>query len=152
MALIHEELYQSEDMARIDFAGYIQKLVTDLYSSYGIDCETIKLNINAGNILLDIDKAIPCGLIINELVSNSFKHAFPDGKEGEVSVTLRSDNNTIALTISDNGLGFPKDLDFQNTESLGMQLVVTLTNQIDGTLELDRSGGTTFKITFAGTV
>lgn len=149
MALIHEELYQSEDLARVDFAEYIQKLVTELYSSYGVDCETIKLNINAANILLDINKAIPSGLIINELVSNSLKHAFPDGKEGELSVVLRSDNNQFTLTIRDTGVGFPDDLDFRNTASLGMQLVVTLTNQLDGTIELDRSGGTTFNITFA---
>ncbi len=150
MALIHAELYQSEDLARIDFAGYIRKLVTNLYSSYGVNFETIKLNINAPEVLLDVDTAIPCGLIINELVSNTLKYAFPDGKEGEIHIALRPDNNKLTLTISDNGVGFPKDLDFRNTKTLGMQLVISLTNQLDGTIELDKSGGrTTFYITFA---
>ena len=150
MALIHAELYQSEDLARIDFAKYIRKLVAALYNSYGVDFETIKLNINAPDVLLGVDTAIPCGLIINELVSNCLKHAFPAGKEGELHIDLRPANNKLTLTISDSGVGFPKDLDFRNTKTLGMQLVISLTNQLDGTIELDKSGGgTTFYITFA---
>ncbi len=150
MALIHAELYQSEDLARIDFARYIRKLVAALYNSYGVDFETIKLNINAPDVLLGVDTAIPCGLIINELVSNCLKHAFPAGKEGVLHIDLRPANNKLTLTISDNGVGFPKDLDFRNTKTLGMQLVIALTNQLDGTIELDKSGGrTTFYITFA---
>jgi len=148
MALIHEELYQSEDLENIDFAGYIRRLVTDLYGSYGVDSETIKLNLNAENILLGINKAIPCGLIINELVSNSIKHAFPQGKVGEISISFHSDSDTLTLRFSDNGVGFPKDLDFRATRSLGMQLVTTLIKQLDGSIELDRSAGTTFTISF----
>jgi two-component sensor histidine kinase len=89
-------------------------------------------------------------LIINELISNSLKHAFPAGKEGEIRINLRSDNdNKFTLIISDNGVGFPKDLDFRNTETLGLQLVMTLVKQLRGTIELDRSSETEFKITFA---
>jgi len=151
MALIHEELYQSKDLSKIDVAKYLQKLATDLINSYGIKQEDIKLKMAIHEVLLGVNTAVPCGLIINELVSNSLKHAFPNGKEGEIRVALRSDNaNKFALIVSDNGVGFPKDLDFRNTETLGLQLVTTLVKQLGGTIELDRSGGTEFKITFTG--
>ncbi|MDP2993004.1 MAG: ATP-binding protein, partial [Deltaproteobacteria bacterium] len=140
----------SGDLARIDFAQYIRSLAADLFRSYGVSSGAITLKINAGDVLLGIDRAIPCGLIVNELVSNSLKHAFPAGKKGEIQINLRSDNdNGFTLTLSDNGVGFPKDLDFRNAETLGLQLVITLVKQIEGTIELDRSGGTEFKITFA---
>ncbi len=150
MALIHERLYQSGDLARIDFAQYIRSLAADLFRSYEVSSGAITLKINAGDVLLGIDRAIPCGLIVNELVSNSLKHAFPAGKKGEIQINLRSDNdNGFTLTLSDNGVGFPKDLDFRNAETLGLQLVITLVKQLKGTIELDRSSGTEFKITFA---
>ena len=153
MALIHEKLYQSEDLARIDFAEYTRKLTTSLFHSYAVYPETITLEIKADDVFLCIDNAVPCGLIINELVSNSLKYAFPGGKKGEIRVELRSDKNPHAgnkftLMVSDNGAGFPKDLDFRNTETLGLQLVMTLVKQIKGTIELDRDGKTEFKITF----
>ena len=149
MALIHEHLYQSEDLAQIDFAQYIQELVYSLFSSYaaGVSGITLKLDVDA--ILLDIDTAIPCGLILNELVSNSLKHAFPDGRRGEICIGLRLDHERQTLLVRDNGVGLPENLNFQNTESLGLQLVCTLTDQLKGTITLDRSGGTTFKIAFA---
>ena len=108
------------------------------------------------DVLLDIDTAIPCGLIINELVSNSLKYAFPtdsvcqgqDRANGKISVDLHSNNNGLTLIVSDNGIGFPPDLDFRKTESLGLQLVDTLTGQLDGEIQLDREGGTAFRITF----
>ena len=159
MALVHEYLYQSKDLARIDFAEYIPDLANYSFRSYQSYTDTIQLRINIEDgISLDIDKAIPCGLILNELVSNSLKYAFPAGaqshpenrgREGEIRIDLRSDkDNECTFIVSDNGVGFPKDLDFRNTESLGLQLVVSLVDQLDGTIELDRSGGTTFKITF----
>jgi PAS domain S-box-containing protein len=150
MALVHEELYQSKDLEKIDLAGYIRKLVTGLIHSYEVNPDDIKQKINVHNVLLCVNTAIPCGLIINELVSNSLKHAFPDGKEGEILIELRSDNdNKFTLIVSDNGVGFPKDLDFRNSETMGLQLVITLVKQLKGTIKLDRSAGTTFKISFA---
>jgi Signal transduction histidine kinase len=102
------------------------------------------------NVLPDVDPAIHCGLIINELVSNSLKHAFPRGKRGEIQIALSSDTDKkLTLVVGDNGIGFPKDLDFQNTESLGLQVVVTLVKKLKGTIELDRSSGTEFKIVFS---
>jgi PAS domain S-box-containing protein len=150
MALIHEKLYQSEDLARIDIAGYIRDLISSLFRSYGASAAAIKVKTDVHDILLDINAAIPCGLIINELVSNCLKHAFPDGRGGKLVTELRSDNDKhCSLIVSDNGIGFPEDIDFRNTESLGMQLVITLVEQLDGSIELDRSSGTAFRIRFS---
>ncbi len=149
LALIHERLYRSSDLARIDFTEYIRALAADLFRSYGDDSGAITLKTNVDDVSLEIDTAIPCGLIINELVSNSLKHAFPGGKEGEVRIGLHSDNDhEITVIVGDNGVGLPKELDFRSTESLGLQLVCTLTAQLGGTIELDRSGGTEFKVAF----
>jgi PAS domain S-box-containing protein len=149
MALVHERLYQSKDLASIDFAEYVRNLVTYLFRAYGVNPNVIKLKIHLGNVLLGVDTAIPCGLIINELVSNSLKHAFPDGREGEICIEFRSDDSQCTLMVGDNGVGFRQDLDFRDTGSLGLQLVDTLVDQLEGTIELNRSGGTAFKITFA---
>jgi PAS domain S-box-containing protein len=149
MALVHERLYQSPDLTRIDFAEYVRSLANHLFRSYGVNTNVIKLKINVDDVFLGVDTAIPCGLIINELVSNSLKHAFPDGGEGEVRIELRADDGQLMLMVSDNGVGFPQDLDFRDTGSLGLQLVNTLVEQIEGTIELDRSDGTAFRIAFA---
>jgi two-component sensor histidine kinase len=151
MALIHDKLYQFKDLGKIDIAHYIRELVTELAYSYGVKPDEIKLKINVQEVLLGVDTAIPCGLIINELVSNSLKHAFPDGRTGEIRIDfLRSvnDNNTFTLVIDDNGLGFPKDLDFRSTETMGLQLVNTLVKQLSGSIELNGSRGTKFQIAF----
>lgn len=157
MALIHEKLYQSKDLARIDFGQYIQGLVVHLFRSYRIDPKTIALETDVKNSFLDINLAIPCGLIINELVSNSLKHAFVENRAGgernesldKIYVSLHSNGEgRFALVVQDNGVGFPKDLDFRKTKSLGLQLVNDLVNQIDGSIELQRGRGTAFKITF----
>lgn len=147
MAIVHEKLYQSDDFSRINFAEYIKKLLYDLLSSYGINSKFIKQKINVENILMDINLAIPCGLIINELVSNSIKHAFPEGM-GEISIEFYSKSDKHVLIIADNGVGFPEDLDFQNTETLGLRLVNALVTQLYGKIELYRDEGTTFKIIF----
>ena len=149
MAFVHEKLYQSKDLARINLAEYIRDLATNLFHSYGVSSTAIKLKITADDTLLDINTAVPLGLIINELVSNSLKHGFPKGGEGKINIELRSDNNgKFTLTVSDNGVGFSKDLDFQNTNSLGLRLVRTLTNQLKGNIEIRSNGGTEFKIIF----
>jgi two-component sensor histidine kinase len=149
MALVHERLYQSKDLARVDFAKYIRGLANYLCRSYGVNTNVIQLRTNLHDVFLGVDTAIPCGLILNELVSNCLKHAFPDGREGEIRIELRSDgNDKFTLMVSDNGVGLLEDLDFRDTKSLGLQLVNTLVNQLEGTIELDRRGGTAFKITF----
>jgi len=149
MALVHEKLYQSKDLAKINFEKYIRNLTNHLFRAYRTNSNAIKLKINVNDVSLSIDTAIPCGLIINELVSNSLKYAFTEGREGEIRIDLHSDGaNKFRLIVSDNGAGFPKDLDFRNSPSLGLQLVNSLTNQLDGTIKLDGSSGTEFKITF----
>jgi PAS domain S-box-containing protein len=157
IALIHEQLYQSKDLVRIDFAEYTQNLGSYLFQSYGVSSNDIKLRVKVDNILMGVDTAIICGLIINELVSNSLKYAFPKGwarsrgskSKGEICIGLNPYENKLTLIVSDNGIGFPKDVDFRKTKSLGLQLVVALTDQLGGTIKLSRGIGTTFKITFS---
>ena len=149
MALIHEHLYQSEDLARIDAAQYIQDLVYSLFNSYETQSESIISKLDVDEIFLEVDTAIPCGLILNELISNALKHAFPDGRAGEICINLHSNQEKqLTLSVRDNGVGLPEELDFRNTESLGLQLVCTLTAQLKGTITLDSSRGTAFQITF----
>jgi two-component sensor histidine kinase len=149
MAIVHEKLYQSEDLATINLSDYIQDLVSNLSYSYEVNLESIVFKIDVEDVLLDIDTAIPCGLIINELISNSLKYAFPRGKSGEIWIKLKSSaKNQLRLIVSDNGMGLPENFDFNNTESLGLQLVDALTIQLKGTIEIDRARGTKFLITF----
>ncbi len=150
MALIHEKLYRSGDLARIRFAEYIEELTSNIFASYGVNSDKIRLMIKVGDVFFDVNTAIPCGLIINELVSNSIKHAFPDGRTGEINIELQPEaDEKYLLTVSDNGKGFPSDLDFRNSLSLGLKLVITLTKQLGGTIELNRSAGTSFIIKFS---
>ncbi|WP_406670647.1 PAS domain S-box protein [Methanolobus sp. ZRKC4] len=148
MALIHEELYQSKDMSNIDFSDYTEKLMDYLSKSYGTGNKNIKLSSNIENVYLNVDTAVPLGMIINELVSNSLKHAFLNGEQGTINVGLRVRDDRFVLKIKDNGIGFPSDMDFRNTESLGLQLVITLVDQIDGTIKLNTEKGTEFTIDF----
>ncbi|MGA9139582.1 MAG: histidine kinase N-terminal 7TM domain-containing protein [Methanocella sp.] len=147
MALVHEKLYRSRDLSRINFGEYVHSLIASLARSY-IASPAITTRIEVPDIYLDIDGAIPCGLIINELVSNSLKYAFRDGRAGEVCVSLSRREGIYTLVVSDDGAGLPPDLDFRNTASLGLQLVNTLVGQLEGTIELDSAGGTMFRITF----
>jgi two-component sensor histidine kinase len=148
MALIHEKLYQSEDLASIKADEYIGSLVHGLHRSYVTRTDRITLTIDVEDIPLRVDTAIPCGLIINELVSNSFKHAFPRGK-GEIKVLLHSLNGDIELLVADNGIGLPEDIDFRTTETLGLRLVAMLAeDQLNGEIELNRMEGTAFHIRF----
>ncbi len=147
MALAHENLYNSKNLENIDLQTYIPTLVDYLVSSYGFSRDSIKIHINIKNIIFGIDTSIPIGLIINELVSNSLKHAFREGMR-EIRVELYHENDGFVLKVSDNGAGFPEDIDFRDTDSLGLQLVSSLVEQIEGNIELDRSHGTEFTITF----
>jgi PAS domain S-box-containing protein len=157
MSLIHERLYQSADLAKIDFSHYIRNLANHLFQSYRIDPEAVVLRTNVKDVSLDINKAIPCGLIINELVSNSLKYAFPEVegsgrknvKKGEIDIRLSSSDGKVMLLIKDNGTGLPEDLDIETADSFGLQLVTTLVAQLNGKIDIKRKPGATFKITFA---
>ena len=146
MALIHEKLYQARDISRVDFAEYVRSLTAYLSRSY-MPGHGVEIVIAIEGIYLDIDKAIPCGLIINELVSNSLKYAFPDGRKGEIRIGLEHSDNVYTLKVGDNGAGLPPGLDFRNTTSLGLQLVNTLVGQLEGTIGLSDGSGTRFRIT-----
>ncbi|MFY9639247.1 MAG: histidine kinase dimerization/phosphoacceptor domain -containing protein [Methanobacterium sp.] len=148
MAIIHERLYQSTDLKRINFGEYINSLVTELFHTYNAEPSLTKLRIDADDILIDIDTSIPLGLIVNELITNCLLHAFPDGNIGEIKVDFHTIDDHYQLSVKDNGIGFPDDLDFKNTDSLGMLMINSLTDQIDGFIELDNSHGTEIKITF----
>jgi len=148
MALIHEKLYGSSDLSCIDFGEYVQSLTAYLLRSYSSGNHTIKLNTDVSDILLGIDLAIPCGLIINELVSNSLKYAFPGGRAGTITVSMRRDGEQYILVVGDDGVGMPLDLDYRKTGSLGLQLVDLLNEQLEGSIGMSRSGGTWFTIRF----
>jgi two-component sensor histidine kinase/sensor domain CHASE-containing protein len=149
MALIHERLCKSKDLSGINIKEYIHDLANNLFHSYGVLSSRIKLNTDIDDIMINLDTATPCGLIVTELVSNSLKHAFPEGNKGELIIKLKSDNyENFTLIVKDNGIGFPKDLDFRTTNTLGMQLVTGLVGQLKGTIDLDQSRGTEFKIIF----
>jgi len=149
MALVHEKLYLSKDLANIDFSQYLQSLTLHLFQSYQIHPHSIRLTMNMEKIFLNINTAIPCGLIVNELVSNALKHAFPDGRTGEIRIELfRAEGDKNCLVVSDNGVGFPEGLDFRNAETLGMQIISMLVDQLDGQIEVGRQEGTFFKIVF----
>jgi two-component sensor histidine kinase len=147
MTKIHTRLYQSEDYALIHFKGYMEELLGELSRSYGFPHENLIIDIQ--DISLNINTAIPTGLIVNELVSNAMKHAFPNGNKGPITVTLSSENTHNILTVSDNGIGLPPHIDFRNTESVGFSLLGLLVEQINGTVKLLRDNGTQFIITFS---
>jgi PAS domain S-box-containing protein len=166
MALIHEELYKGKGTDTLDFATYIQKLTKELFSSYNLRNDDISLILDLQEAYFDMDTAIPLGIIVNELVSNSLKHAFSDGKEWEISISLKKtkdlglnrenpetdniyrENYQYILTVADNGRGIPEEIDLQTVDSLGLQLVNILVEQIEGCIELKREQGTEFAIWF----
>ncbi|MGE3499296.1 MAG: histidine kinase dimerization/phosphoacceptor domain -containing protein [Candidatus Binatia bacterium] len=152
MALVHEKLYQSRNLSRVDFGDYVQNLTALLFRSYGARVASIELEIIVGHLFLSIDTAVPLGLIINELVSNCIKYAFPGGRRGRVRLELKpcADEGRAEVLVADDGVGFPADIDFRETETLGMQLVRALTHQIGGSVELRCDGGTEFSIRFPG--
>jgi PAS domain S-box-containing protein len=149
MALIHEKLYQSENLAQINFNEYLESLVNDLYRSYQMHKNQIKIKLDVDEVIFGIDIAVPCSLLINELIANSLKYAFPDNNSGEINIHFHSlQNGHYSLQISDNGVGLPPDIDYRHTKSLGLQLVNTLVQQINGMIELDSNQGTAYRITF----
>jgi PAS domain S-box-containing protein len=149
MALIHEELYQSVNLSQVDFPGYIRNLCENLMISYGADRDRISLDVKAEETEVIVDTAIPCGLIINELITNSLKHAFPEKRKGTISLSFKQlRSKEFLLTVSDDGVGIPKGVDIYSTSTLGMQLVTVMVEQLGGTLKVKRKGGTSFTIRF----
>lgn len=155
MALLHEKVYECKDLSRINFREYVSSVVGGLISTYSLKPGQVQLKIEIEEIVLDIKTSIPLGLLINELVSNSLKYAFPGSRKGYLQVHLESckgkseeEKNNYALIVSDNGVGFPEDQDFRNTKTLGMRIVGALVAQLHGDIELDRKDGTSFTIKF----
>lgn len=147
MALIHEKLYQSKDLARIDFSEYAGGLIEYLLSAYQVQSNSIRVKIDIDNTFLPVNTAIPCGLIMNELISNSLKHAFPDGRKGEIRIRFCKEG-AYTLTLSDDGIGFPESIDVHHATSLGLRLVNGLILQLGGFMKLNVEQGTEFQITF----
>jgi PAS domain S-box-containing protein len=148
IALIHDRFYQAEGTSRIDFDEYIKRLCENLMVSQGVPKDKITLIIKADKIALDIDHAVPCGLIINEVINNSIRHAFPGERKGVIEIVFKKQDNHILLQIGDNGVGFSHDIDFENPETLGLQLIRVLAEQIDATVKLDNSNGVIYSISF----
>jgi PAS domain S-box-containing protein len=148
IALFHEKLYQSKDLGRVEIAEYLKGLANGLFATYGVNPDDIVLAIHTEDIPLGVDAAISCGLIVNELVSNSLKHAFPERRKGLVEVTLSSDGTDVILEIADNGVGFPTNLDFRSPGTLGLKLVAIFAEQVGGTMDLARDRGTRFRLCF----
>lgn len=151
IALVHEKLYRTKDFNAIDFSGYLESLADHLLRTYLDDPEKISLKLDAEGVKLGIDDAVPCGLIICELLTNSLKYAFPDGGGGTIAIHFQAgEEQTIVLTFSDDGVGLPNGLDFRNTESLGLQLVNMLVRQLRGQIAVEQKDGTSFVISFKG--
>jgi PAS domain S-box-containing protein len=164
MALIHEELHKCGGFEKLNFSQYIKELAGNLFMIYKFGNNIVSLNMDlAENLFFDMDTAVPLGIIVNELISNSLKHAFPGRNKGEVLIKLREEeseeciksinkdckNTSFALTVSDNGIGIPENFEIEDLDSLGLQLVTTLVEQLDGDLELKRNNGTEFTIKFS---
>jgi two-component sensor histidine kinase len=148
MALIHEQLYQTENFAKVDLAKYIYKLIANLKNSYKSHT-SIEWKVNIAPISLDLDEAISCGLIVNELISNSLKYAFPMKDRGEIQINFyQLDENYLSLSVKDNGIGIGSNIDLDNTKTLGLKLIKSLTGQLRGTVVINRDMGTEFQITF----
>ncbi len=149
MALVHEKLYRSPDMAGIDFQDYLHSLARTVYQDYQRLLGQVELKIELEPVNLNINQAVPVGLIVNELITNSLKHAFPEGRKGKIWVVMKkAEGNKVMLQVKDDGVGLPQELDPKRTESLGLMIVYTLAKQIDGRIELRREGGTDFRIIF----
>jgi two-component sensor histidine kinase len=150
MALLHEILYQTQDLALVDFSKYLMRMVDHLFRSYGVTSRQIRLHTELDPIALELDDALPFGLLISEVISNSLKHGFPDGREGEIRILLRHPPGaTVSLALYDDGVGLPSDLDWTTSRTLGLRLVRALSQQLHATLDIHSQGGTEVRIAFA---
>jgi len=149
MSLVHEKVYRSKSLSEIEFADYTRFLATQLFSFYMVDTRRVKLEVTVQKMMVDINTAVPLGIVMNELISNALKHAFPNNRSGTLAIRGEATGERIDLVISDDGVGMPEGLDFKNTGTLGMRLALGLLDQIDGTLTQEPGPGTTFVITIA---
>ena len=147
MALVHERLYRSDDISSIDMGDYAKFMGTSLVRFYGVGAAQVKFEVEMPDVRFDINRAIPLGLLLNELLSNALKHAFPAGRKGNITLTGEQAGDSVRITVQDDGCGIPATLDWKDTQSLGLRLVNSLTEQLSGTIELDRTSGTKFTIT-----
>ncbi len=149
MSLVHETLYRSDDLARVNLSRYLGELCENLFRAFGVDAAHIHLDFNVAPVIISLDKSIPCGLLVNEIVSNSLKYAFPGERTGNITVHLMTESDSrVTLILADDGVGMLPDIDFLQSNTLGLQLVNILTEQLGGHLTMDRSGGTRFEISF----
>jgi two-component sensor histidine kinase/HAMP domain-containing protein len=148
LTLIHESLYQAKDFSRIEFVSYLRELLLRLLQAYKTPGQSITGKVDGTEIYLDITQAIPCGLIVNELASNSLKHAFPGGREGEILVAIKKEGDRVSLSVKDNGVGLPLNFNFPDPIMLGLQIVTTLANQLSGAISYAANGGAEFTLTF----
>jgi len=148
IALIHEKLYQSKDYSRVPFSEYAKSLASNIFAATGVSPAAVSLQLAMEDVSLGVDKAIPCGLILNELITNSLKHAFPPPARGTVRVELRAENGLITFSVSDDGVGMSEKFDLKDSSSLGLSLVYTLVEQLEGQVEILREAGTTFRVRF----
>jgi PAS domain S-box-containing protein len=146
MSFVHEKLYQTKDISQIDFYDYVQFLVSHLFTTYDINREKIHVINETQGVVLDLNTAIPIGLILNELVSNIIQHAFPDGREGEITISAHIADDALIISVSDNGIGLSEKQDWRELPTVGLRLVTSLVDQLDGSIELERSGGARFTI------
>ena len=148
--MVHEKMYQIGDLARMEIGSYLKSLTHHISQMYLTNPLSVTIKIKAKDILLPIDQAIPCALLVNELLSNSLKYAFPKRKPGKIEISMATDGTGYyVLVVADNGIGLPLHIDYKKTKSLGMQLVTTFASQLQGTIELQRKQGTKFTIKFA---
>ncbi len=148
MVIVHEQLYASDNLAEINMAEYLEKLAAYMYHACEINIHDIALRLKLDPFMLSIVRAVPCGLLVQELMSNAFRHGFPQGRKGKIFVTFQTADDTLTLSVRNTGVPFPDDVDIHATTSMGMDLIDAFTTQLRGTLELDRTEGTTFTITF----
>ncbi len=153
MALVHELLYQSKDFAHLAIGRYIESIGSWLVKTYSGEKGNIEFTSSTANVCLDIDRAIPCGLIVNELITNALTHAFPDERPGHIRVTIVEHDQTLTMTVSDDGIGLPQDFEIDGTKSFGLAITRTLTAQLGGTLDIDSNkSGTAVRVTFPTSV
>lgn len=149
MAIVHEQVYASQDLTRIDFEDCVLSLLPHLFRSYHIDGRRVQLHVEVKGVRLGVNTAISCGLIVNELVANALRHAFPEGRSGEIQVKLsNAGKRSNRLIVSDDGVGLPPETDLNGSTAVGLDLVKSLVGQLGGRLQVERSKGSTFRITF----
>ena len=146
MALIHNRLYKSDNLTDIDFGEYAKELIEEINLSYPVVANSVKIDTYINNVSININSAIPCGLILNELLTNSYKHAFKDKPDGQIHVSFVNDDNTILMTVKDNGIGLPTD--YRQKQSLGVTVIESLSEQLDGSFNFSNNNGTCFELKF----